>query len=390
MIREEKLYDLDDITVIPAVQSKIRHRGEVNPYYYIDGRECLPIFVSPMDCVISNDNFDIYKKNGVVPILPRTEKLSERIARTNKCEWAAYGLSEFVQLFCTEGKYFATDETHKRCEYGRTIYALIDNANGHMDELPKRITEAKELARKHSYCLEVMAGNVANPHTYVQLANAGADYVRCAIGTGNCCITASNTATYMPMASLLDGCRKAKEENKLKCAIVADGGISSYSRAIKALALGADYVMIGSTFGKCFESASPFTKADFSPRDVIEGFGLDDLNAMRFNNDISEETKKSYIGMYQPIKSVWGMSTRRAQIAIATAQGIKKEDIKLKTSEGVEKQVNVEYTLHQWLENFRDYLRSSMSYCNSEDLEHYIGQQEIMLMSEAAKNAINK
>jgi hypothetical protein len=114
------------------------------------------------------------------------------------------------------------------------------------------------------------------------------------------------------------------------------------------------------------------------------------LNAMRFNDDISEETKKSYIGMYQPVKSVWGMSTRRAQIAIATAQGIKKEDIKLKTSEGVEKQVNVEYTLHQWLENFRDYLRSSMSYCNSEDLEHYIGQQEIMLMSEAAKNAINK
>ena len=194
----------------------------------------------------------------------------------------------------------------------------------------------------------------------------------------------------MPMASLLDGCRELKIKYNLKCAIIADGGISSYSRAIKALALGADYVMIGSTFGKCFESASPFVGANFSERDVIEGFGLDNLNAMRFDNSISEELKKKYIGMYKPIKALWGMSTRRSQINIGLAQGKKKEDIKLKTSEGVEKKSNVEYTLHQWINNFTDYLRSSMSYCNSEDLAHYIGQQKIMLMSEAAKNAINK
>jgi GMP reductase len=192
------------------------------------------------------------------------------------------------------------------------------------------------------------------------------------------------------MASLIDGCKQVKSKYNLSCAIVADGGISSYSRAIKALALGADYVMIGSTFGKCFESASPFVKADFSHRDVIEGFGLEDLNQMRFDEGISEEIKKSYIGMYKPVKTVWGMSTRKAQMSIGLAQGKKKEDIKLKTSEGVEKQVNVEYTLHQWVENFTDYLRSSMSYCNSENLSEYIGKPTIMLMSEASKNAINK
>jgi GMP reductase len=192
------------------------------------------------------------------------------------------------------------------------------------------------------------------------------------------------------MASLIDKCRELKNKNQLTCAIVADGGISSYSRAIKALALGADYVMIGSTFGKCFESASPFTKADFSHRDVIDGFGLEDLNEMRFDESLPEEKKKSYIGMYKPIKKVWGMSTRKAQLSIGLSQGKKKEDIKLKTSEGVEKQVNVEYTLHQWIENFTDYLRSSMSYCNSENLSEYIGKPTIMLMSEASKNAINK
>lgn len=385
MIKEEKLYDLDDITVIPATQSKIRHRSDVNPYYNINGKNYLPIFVSPMECVISSENFDKYKANNVIPILPRTELFHLRVDNTVDGEWSAYGLDEFIQLFCTDGIYFANEQS-----YGETYYALIDNANGHMSELPKQIKIAKRIADKYKYTLVIMAGNIANPETYKELADAGADLVRCAIGSGNCCITASNTSTYMPMASLLDGCKRLKDEYNLKCAIIADGGISTYNRAIKALALGADYVMIGSTFGKCFESASPFIKANFNERDVIEGFGLDDLNKMRFGSKLSEDKKKSFIGIYKPVKAIWGMSTRRAQINVSLAQGKKKEDIKLKTSEGVEKQVNVEYTLHQWIENFTDYLRSSMSYCDSEDLEHYVGKPTIMLMSEAAKNAINK
>ena len=385
MIKEEKLYDLDDITIIPAKQSRIRHRSDVTPYYKVGQRDYLPIFVSPMDCVISDENFHIYDKNKVIPIIPRTEMFDRRMEYCNSGYWTAFGLNEFVDIFCSGGR-FVPQVLSPNVKY----YALIDNANGHMDEIPKRIKEAKELSKQYGYTLQIMAGNIANPTAYKVLADAGADFVRCSIGNGNCCITASNTATFMPMASLIDKCRELKNKNQLTCAIVADGGISSYSRAIKALALGADYVMIGSTFGKCFESASPFTKADFSHRDVIDGFGLEDLNKMRFDESLPEEKKKSYIGMYKPIKKVWGMSTRKAQLSIALSQGKKKEDIKLKTSEGVEKQVNVEYTLHQWIENFTDYLRSSMSYCNSENLSEYIGKPTIMLMSEASKNAINK
>lgn len=385
MILEKKLYDLDDITIIPTSQSRIRHRSDVNPYYRMGGRDYLPIFVSPMECVISDENFKIYDKNNVIPIIPRTEIFEKRMSYCNNGLWVAFGLNEFIDVFCNEG-----ERIPQASSLNKTYRALIDNANGHMDEIPKRIKEAKGFAYKYGYSLQVMAGNIANPMAYRTLAEAGADFVRCSIGGGNCCITASNTATYMPMASLIDECRCLKLKHNLTCAIVADGGISSYNRAIKALALGADYVMIGSTFGKCFESASPFVKADFSHRDVIEGFNLDDLNKMRFDDTISEEIKKSYIGMYKPVKTVWGMSTRKAQLSIGLAQGKKKEDIKLKTSEGVEKRVDVEYTLHQWVENFTDYLRSSMSYCNSLDLSEYIGRPTIRLMSDAAKKAINK
>lgn len=385
MISEKKLYDLDDITVIPSIHSSIRHRGEINPYYKVGNSEYLPIFVSPMECVIFQDNFRMYQDNKVIPILPRTEEFDVRTQFTNIGEWVAYGLEEFNRLFCEDGKCFANSKLK-----GSTIRALIDNANGHMDAISDAIRNAKALANKYGYTIEIMAGNIANPQTYKELAEAGADYVRCSIGTGACCITASNTSTYMPMASLLDECRKIKDAHKLKCAIVADGGISSYSRAIKALALGADYVMIGSTFGRCFESSSPFIRAELNDRDVIEGFGIENLNNMRFDRTVTEDVKKRLIGIYKPIKAVWGMSTRRAQLSIGLAQGKKREDIKLKTSEGIEKQVQVDYTLHQWTENFTDYLRSAMSYCDSRTLDDYIGHQMIYLMSDAAKNAINK
>lgn len=68
----------------------------------------------------------------------------------------------------------------------------------------------------------------------------------------------------------------------------------------------------------------------------------------------------------------------------------KKEEIKTKTSEGIEKEITVDYTINQWVENFTDYLRSSMSYCNFTEIEKFIGGPKIMLLSESAKNSINK
>ena len=50
------------------------------------------------------------------------------------------------------------------------------------------------------------------------------------------CITSSNSANHYPMASLIDDCKGLKNSYNLTCKIIADGGISNFSRAIKALA----------------------------------------------------------------------------------------------------------------------------------------------------------
>lgn len=382
MIIEKTLYALDDITIVPCVESEIRHRSEINSFYDIDQKQYLPIFVSPMECVINIHNFDIYEKNNVIPILPRTETFADRYLFALRGKWAAFGLDEFEKAFCTN--------KIDICNDNRPIRVLIDVANGHMKQMQDSIRKAKEIAKISGYTIEIMAGNVANPETYMKLSEAGADYVRCAVGTGNCCITTSNTSIHYAMASLIDDCKKLKDGFNLTAKIIADGGISNYSRAIKALALGADYVMIGSTFGRCFESSSEFINFD-KPQKAYTYYSLSDVNKMRFENEITEEEKKDIIKMYAPmIKTVWGMSTRRAQTSIAKALGKCDNEIKTKTSEGVEKEVTVDYTLHQWIENFTDYLRSSMSYCNARTLNDFIGKPKIMLLSEGAKSSVNK
>ena len=144
--------------------------------------------------------------------------------------------------------------------------------------------------------------------------------------------------------------------------IVADGGMKNYSDVIKALGIGADLVMCGSLFNKAIESA-----------------GYNYLHGIKINNKLANYFfKKGF-----PVKKHFrGMSTKGAQKAMGKSE--------LKTSEGVTRYRNVEYTLGGWIENFEHYLRSAMSYCDAKTLEEFIGQANFIKMTDNAFNRFNK
>ena len=355
MINKEIKYSLKDIAIVPAAVSKISSRSECNPYK----GDFLPLFTAPMSSVVDLTNYKLFKENKIQPIIPRNIDLE---IRKEMCveTWCAFSMKEFEDLFCT-GEII---DEQKR-------YVLIDIANGNILKLHGLINLAKS---GYGFNLIIMAGNVANPETYVALSEAGCDYVRCSVGAGYGCITASNTGIFYPSASLISECFEASCKLSNPAFIVADGGVRGYADIIKYLALGADYVQIGSVFNKMLESAGT-TSSDECGRTFV---GLDYMLIDQYS-DVNLRHFKEGSKFY---KTFYGMSTKKAQKELGSDN--------LKTSEGVERVQEVEYTMSQWVENFTDYLRSAMSYTNSKDLDDFIGKVQTILISESAQNSINK
>lgn len=351
--------DFDDILIAPARISKIRSRKDVHP----TKDAALPLFVAPMDTVIDEKNLDLFLKRGVNVAIPRT-MFKGKVENYHERAFTSMSLSEFKSI------YLGFDIDNKISQLNNQKFqdkVLIDIANGHMSELISAIRDAK---RAYGRNLIIMAGNVANPNSYYEYAEAGVDYIRAGIGNGGGCLTTANVGVGYPMASLIKEIYQIKLNLGYGPKIVADGGFKKYSDVIKALALGADFVMLGSIFNKCLESAG----------DTYEPSTLNKLGNKIDQYDTNwREYLKDGGTLYKKFR---GMSTKEAQAAMGNKV--------LKTSEGVNRIHKVEYTLDQWLENFEDYLRSAMSYTDCVNLDEFIGGPEIIQISENSFKRFNK
>lgn len=341
----ETKFDFNDIVIVPKDQTNIRSRySEVNPYYQseIIGTH-LPLFTAPMDTVVNMKNSHIFQINKIAVVMPRTERSGILYAT-----FTSYGLKDNPQV----------------SEHTRLI--LLDVANGHMSAV---LQWCVNLKTKYPH-VQIMAGNIANPETYKIYCDSGViDYARIGIGNGNGCLTTQQTGVGYPMGSLIRECYEIKEQLSRNSKyigkvvkIVADGGMKDYADIIKALALGADYVMVGSIFSKMLESAAPT-----SWRGIPLSPGI---------------AKIMYKRGFKLKKQFRGMSTKGAQKALGNKV--------LKTSEGVTRIYDVEYTVAQWVENFESYLRSTLSYCNANTLGNFIGKADIAHVSQNAFNRFKK
>lgn len=356
-ILENTYYTYSDLTIVPTTISSIEHRKECYPF---DERGMLPLFTAPMDTVVNQENYPKFNEEMINPILPRTVNLDMRIEFSCKGRWAAYSLNEFEDIFCN---------ADKKQVFSLPIHALIDVANGHMKRIIDDARAAKNIYGKD---IIIMAGNIANPDAYLSLARAQIDYIRVGIGSGLGCLSTSNTGIHMPMASLIYETALRKQQLiEQKTAhvpyIIADGGIRNYSDIIKALALGADYVMCGGLFAKMVESAG--LKYDSS---------LNLLSQSEATDLFNQKTDKS-----QPIQILfYGMASKEGQIAL--------NGKKTHTSEGLARFLNVEYTMHGWAVNFIDYLQSAMSYVGASNLNEFRENATLVVNSQAARQAVNK
>jgi len=125
---------------------------------------------------------------------------------------------------------------------------VIDTAHGHSDKVVKSVADMRQ---KFSD-LELIAGNVATAEGTSALINAGVDAVKVGVGPGSICTTRVIAGVGMPQMSAIMDC--AEEAKKAGIPVIADGGIKYSGDITKALAGGADSVMIGGLFAGTEES----------------------------------------------------------------------------------------------------------------------------------------
>ena len=343
-------FDFDDILIVPEVTTNITSR-----YKDIKLPSKLPLFTAPMDTVVNLDNVKEFVRHGIHVCLPRTVPFLNELYLLTELTgniFPSIGITNVDRLIAHDWllKSFSN--------------LLIDVANGHMNIILDKCKRIKEI----NPLIKIMVGNIANPETYKVYAKSNlVDYVRIGIGNGGGCLTTKQSGIGYPMASLISEIREIKvtlanEGHDNLPAIIADGGMKDYADVVKALALGADYVMLGSILNKALESAGD--------------------NYYRNKNISSEKAKKLFMNGKKIEKYFRGMSTKSAQKAMGNDE--------FKTSEGVERFRPVEYTLERWVENFEHYLRNAMSYSNAKTLNDFIGKVEIIQITNRAYDRFNK
>lgn len=167
---------------------------------------------------------------------------------------------------------------------------VVDTAHGHS----KGVIDTVRALRGEFRDVQLIAGNIATPEGYRALVEAGADAVKLGIGPGSICTTRVVAGVGVPqVTAILETAQVAK---KLGAPIIADGGIKYSGDVVKALAAGAESVMIGSMFAGTDEAPGELVLYQGRSYKVYRGMGS--LGAMKagskdryFQGGVSDERK---------------------------------------------------------------------------------------------------
>jgi len=220
----------DDISLIPTQISRIKSRTEASTNFSFLGMKlAVPVLSSPMDSVTGIDMARELTRLGCLGILNRFDSSLESLLNSKNGK----GIKAVSIALTSDMK---TIEKIVEKKY----MICIDTANANNKEVLKKTEQIKK-----KFDVKIIVGNIAHGDSLYQLENAGADAVRVGIGSGSVCTTSVQTGIGIGQVSSLLNVYHKREEKKLKIKIIADGGIKSPGDVAKAIALGADIVMLG-------------------------------------------------------------------------------------------------------------------------------------------------
>ncbi len=215
-------------------------------------------------------------------------------------------------------------------QYVGVDVVTLDSAHGHS----KGVIEALKALRKNFKGLQIIAGNVGTADGALALAAAGADCVKVGIGPGSICTTRIVAGAGVPQLTAIMEASMALKSKGIP--VIADGGIRYTGDMVKALAAGANVVMMGSVFAGTEES--PGDTIIYEGRKFKEYRGMGSLGAM------SQGSGDRY---FQDVEA----------------------DIKKYVPEGIEGRVAYKGSIAEIIYQYVGGLRSGMGYCGAKNIK---------------------
>lgn len=343
LINPQEHITFDDLLLVPQY-SEVESRSQVSLMTRDNSRACLlPVMSSPMDTVTELDMTLAMVKAGGIGIVHRNMTLDRLIEifdqLTEESDIQYYGSFKIGFAFGASCEGLArVEKILTRYKRSQHFLTCLDVSHAHQ----KKVLEIVKTFKKMFPDQALIAGNVATSEGALALAEAGADMIKVGIGNGSICSTRLNTGHGVPQASALIDIIPALREEFEHVSVISDGGCKHTGDIAKALALGADFVMLGSMLAGTTEA----------PGEVLDLPGIGKHKVYR------------------------GMASAAAQEAFTGT---------VKSVEGVVSYLPYKGSVIPILEGIRDNLRASLSYSGASNLEEFHEKAKLIFVSSASR-----
>jgi IMP dehydrogenase len=238
----------------------------------------LPVMSSNMDTITESNMANFMHSKGGIGVLHRFLSVEDNIKEFKKCKGKV-----FVSVGCTPAEL----ERAEALRDAGADYFCVDVAHAHAKYVGKTLKSLRQLLADRC----IMAGNVATYAGADYLASCGADIIKAGIGGGSVCSTRIKTGFGIPMLTCIQDCARSDRS------IVADGGIRTSGDIVKALAFGADFVMIGGMLA----GTEP------TPGEIITN--EKGKQVKRYRGMASREAQEDFLGQMHEWKTAEGVAT---------------------------------------------------------------------------------
>ena len=327
----------DDVLLVPKYSS-VKSRKDVDLSVKMDNVRWLPrlpIISSPMDTITEASMAIHMLKRGGLGVIHRYNTINDQVGIVSDVFEALHmenndAITAIAAAVGVSGDYL--DRATALYDAGARILC-VDIAHGHHSLMR---TALQELRNVFGDRVHLMAGNVATLDAFNDLADWGANSIRVGIGGGSICSTRIQTGHGMPTLQSVIDCSRSDRDALL----IADGGIRTSGDIVKAIAAGADFVMIGSLL----------SGTDETPGEIyIDYTGTDDYIASVTSTGLAEYVEPAG----RKYKKYRGMASKEAQVEWRGYQS---------SEEGVATTVDYKGPVAPILASLETGIRSGLSY----------------------------